>query len=302
MSSWVAVALLSASVSALVSIFDKTIIYRYARSPLTLPLLIGFAQTSIGVAVFAGVRVPEAATLENTGIALLSGAIFGLSGQLLMRVLYVQEVSRTIPVTQTAPIFVALIALTFLDESISLLQWAAIVATVVGAASLSLRTGAGSGTIVLNRAFYLLMLGALIQAVANVTGKIAVDELPVLYTHAMRSLGLGGIFLIVNARPAPWRDIRGYFVQRSPALLFVGFNELVVANAGLLLMLWALSLGPVSLVTALLGTRAMFVVVYSTGLALIWNGALGEETTRGALAVKVGSACLIVAGVAAIAV
>ena len=302
MSSWIAIALLSAAVGALVSIFDKTVIYRYARSPLTLPLLIGFSQTAIGIVVFAGVRLPDAATLENTAIALLSGVIFGLAGQLHMRVLYSQEVSRTIPVTQTAPLFAALIALTFLDESISLLQWAAIVATVVGAVLLSVRTNAGPGKMILNRSFYVLMLGALIQAVANVTGKIAVDELPVLYTHAMRSLGLGAVFLIINARPAPLREVRGYFADRSPALLLAGVNELVVANTGLILLLWALSLAPVSLVTALIGTRALFVVAYSTGLALVWKGALGEQTTPGVLAVKLGATGLIVAGVAGIAV
>jgi len=45
LSSWAVIALVSAAVTALVSIFDKTIIFRYARTRLTLPLLIGLAQT-----------------------------------------------------------------------------------------------------------------------------------------------------------------------------------------------------------------------------------------------------------------
>ena len=47
--SWIYLTLLASAVSAVVSIFDKTIIYRYATTPKTLPLLIGFTQTSIGV-------------------------------------------------------------------------------------------------------------------------------------------------------------------------------------------------------------------------------------------------------------
>ncbi len=299
--SWITIALLSASVSALVSIFDKTVIYRYARSPLTLPLLIGIAQTSVGLMVLAAAGMPDEATVRLVAWALLSGVLFGLSGQILMRVLYFQEVSRTIPVTQTAPIFAALFALTFLGESISALQWTGIVATVVGAALLSLRMEDGHETIVLHRSFYFLIFGAMIMAAANVTGKIAVDELPLFFTHGLRMSALGSVFLLFNARPEPWRDVRGYFADRSPALLFVGTNEFVIANAGLLLMLWALAQGQVSLVTALIGTRALFVVLYSTGLALVWKGALGEKTSAGVIAVKAGSTALIVAGVAGIA-
>ena len=300
--SWVAIALSSAAVAALVSIFDKAVIYRYARSPLTLPLLIGIAQTSVGLVVLASVRVPEGATWSATGWSLLSGTLFGLSGLLLMRVLFSQEVSRAIPIIQTSPIFAALIALAFLDEAISGLQWAAILATVSGATLLSIRIGRGYGAALLHPSFYLLMLSAFIAAGGNVAGKVAVNELPVLFTHGLRMLALGLVFLSFNVRPAPWRDVRSYLSRRSPALLLVGVNELIIANAGLLLLLWALSQGPVSLVTALLGTRALFTVSYSILLTIVWKGALGEETSWSAVAVKLGSTALIVAGVAGIVV
>jgi hypothetical protein len=115
-------------------------------------------------------------------------------------------------------------------------------------------------------------------------------------------LSLGIVFLAFNLRATPWRDVRSLVTRRSPALLLVSVNELAIANAGLLLMLWALSMGPVSLVVALLGTRAFFVVVYSTALAMVWKGALGEKITTGTLAVKVGSTALIVVGVTIIAI
>jgi len=67
------------------------------------------------------------------------------------------------------------------------------------------------------------------------------------------------------------------------------------------LTLWALSLGPVSLVTTLVATRSFFVLLYSTALALRFSGFLGEQTSTRALTVKIVSTSLIVAGVAAIA-
>jgi uncharacterized membrane protein len=300
--SWVTIALLSASIAAVVSIFDKTVLYRYAKTPLTLPLLIGIAQTSVGIVVLTAGGVPGDATGSAVGLALISGVLFGISGMLLMHVLYTQEVSRTIPVTQTAPIFAALIGLSFLDEALSILQWGGVLATVAGAALLSYRSGGGYRTIVLHRPTYLLLSGALLMAIANVLGKLALDDLPVMFTHGLRMGSLGLVFLAFSARRAPWQDVRGFFAKRSPAIFFFGTNELFIANVGLLLLLWALSLGPVGLVTALAGTRAMFVVLYSIGIAMIWKGALGEETTVQAVSLKAASSVLIVGGVWAIAV
>ena len=299
--SWVAIALAGAAVSSVVSIFDKTVIYRYARTPLTLPLLIGIAQTSVGIVLLAIVRVPDGATLEPVLWALVSGAVFGISAQFLMHVLYANEVSRTIPVFQSYPIFTAIYAFFFLGEKLGAVEWLAIVVVVAGAVLLSFRRGTSYRSLFLDKAFVLLMIGSAIQGSAHVFGKVAVDELPVLFTHALRSLSLGGVFLAFSLRSGPVDDVLSFVRTRSPALRFVAMNELIIATAGLLLLLWALSLGPASLVTALSSARAFFLVVYSTVLALIWRGALGEITTRGAIAIKLVSTVLIVGGVAAIA-
>ena len=299
--SWIALSLVAAGFTALISIFDKVAI-GYSRSRLTLPLLIGFSQTSAGVVFIIFTWLPDTATWDSVGWGLLSGALFGLGAQFHMRVLFSQEVSRTIPVTETSPIFVALIAVAFLGESLTAVQWAAVVATVTGAVLLSLRTDAGYRQVILHNSFYLLMLGALIAATAHVTSKVALNDLPVFFTHGLRMLALGTVFLIFNVRTTPWRDVVGLITLRSPVLLLVSVNELIIANIGLLMVLWALSTGPVSLVMALIGIRSVFVVLYSTVLAIVWRGALGEKTTVGAIAVKVSSTALIVAGVAGIVI
>ena len=300
--SWVWLALGGAAISGLVSIFDKTVIYRYATTPRTLPLLIGFAQSGVGLVLIAFTRVPDAATVGLVLAALVSGALFGLGAQLSMHVLFSEEVSRTVPVIQSVPIFTALFAFLFLGEQLGPVDWVAILAVVGGALLLSLRTDPQYHRLSVNRSFVLLMIASAIQGASYVFGKFAVDELPVVFTHALRSVSLGAVLLLFNLRPEPWRDVSDFVVNRSPALRFVAMNELVIATAGLLLLLWALSLGPASLVTALSGTRAFFLVTYSTVLALVWKGALGEVTTPSAILTKAASTALIVGGTAAIAV
>ena len=300
--SWVVLALASAAVAGVVNIFDKTFMHKYARTVQTLPLLIGFAQTLIGVVVLTTFGVPGDATLSASMTAIASGMIYGISGSMLMWVLFRQEVSRTIPVTQTAPIFAAAFALVFLGESLTVIQWLATLATVTGAITLSLKFDGSPRGVPLNRNFFILVASAGIFALGNIVGKLALDDLPVIYTHGLRSFGLGGVFLSLHLRREPLLHVVGFFRERNPGLLVVGTNELFIANSSLMLMLWALSTGPVALVTALVATRAMFVVIFSTALALIWRGALGEVTTPRTIAVKIGSASLIVAGVAGIAI
>jgi uncharacterized membrane protein len=300
--SWIAIALVSAAVLAMSNVIDKAVMERYSRSQLTLPLMIGIAQVLIGIVVLAAVRIPDGVTLASTSTALLSGLLFGVGANLMMRVLYSQEVSRTIPVMQTSPIFAALIGVAFLSESVSALQWVAIVATVGGAVAISSQIGTSFRSILITRSFFLLILSALIWAAGNVIGKVAIDDLPIMYTHGLRSLGLGSVFLIVAARPGPIRDIVEFARNRSPAIGIVALNDLVIGNLGLMTLLWALSLGPVSLVTAVFATRALFVVVYSTAVALIWKGALSEQTSRGAIAMKFASSIVIVGGIIGIAI
>lgn len=298
---WILIALSSAAVSALVSISDKTVIYRYAHSSLTLPLLIGLTHTLVGIIVISFVGIPDPLPMSGMGAAVLSGILFGLSGFLSQRVLFTQEVSRTVPITQSAPIFTAILAVPLLGESISVIQWAGIITTVIGSATLSVRATPGMTKLFLHHSFYLLMLSSMFLGSSNVIAKIALNQLPVLFTHGIRELALAQTLLALTFRKVSWDEVRGYFRHRSPALIFVGINEFFTANVGLMLFLWALSKGTASLVLGLIGTRAMFVVLYSTVLALIWRGALGEEVSFATVCAKALSVILIVLGVIAIA-
>lgn len=297
---WVTIALLGSAVSGIVNIFDKTVIYKYANTPRTLPLMIGISQTTVGVVILVMVQIPASATSSLVFWALLSGVLWGVSAQFLMYVLYTEEVSRTVPVFQSYPIFTAIFAFFFLGENLGLLEWGGILAVVVGATIISVKIDLKNRKALINKSLAILMIGSAIQGSAHIFGKIAVDELPILFTHSLRSLGLGAVFLLFNLRAEPWNDLKGFVRQRSPALLISGTNEFIIATTSLVLSLWALSLGPAALVTALTGTRAFFLVIYSLIIGFIWKGALGEVTTASSITTKLLATSIIVLGIAII--
>ena len=298
---WAYVALGGAAVTALIPLIDKRIMHGYARTAQTQPLGIGLVMPFVGVAFVLVSGIPHAEDGDAVLWALVSGACYGLGANLLLHVLYRQEVSRAVPVFQTYPVFTALLAFVFLGERLDALAWAAIVAVVAGAALMSARIGAGAGRALPLRAFLLLLLGALIEGSSYVFGKSAVNELPVLATHGLRMIALGCVLSAFNLRREPLADLTRFVRERSPALGWIALNQFVVANLGLLALVWALSLGPTGPVTALASLRTFFLVVFSLAVSLVWRGALGEELTPRSVAVKLAATALIVAGAAVIA-
>ncbi len=298
--SWVVIVLAGAALAACIGILDKTIIHNYARTPSTEPLAIGFTMPLVGTTLLLVFGIPESATLEAVLLALASGAFYGLGAHILIHSLFTREVSRAIPVYQTYPIFTALIAFFFLGERLGAVEWLAVLAVVGGAVLISSGPGASRGFLP-DKTFMLLMLGSLIEGSSFVLGKSAVNELPVLFVHALRMFALSSVLLAFNLRSAPLDDLVSFFRTRSPALAYMAVNQFFVANASLFLLLWGLSLGPATLVTALSSLRTFFLVVFTIGLSLVWRGALGEVTTRGTVTVKLVSTALIVGGAVVIA-
>ena len=294
--SWIALTLVSASILGMIGVLDKAFLYHYARSLRTLPLLIAISHVPIGIA-FIAISPLEELTVAAASWSLAAGVLGGLSAVVFFKVMAKREVTRTIPVVQTYPIFVAPLAVLFLDESLRAFHWFAILVTVAGAVMMSMRQNTGGRGLVIDRSFYELLGASLLLAGMNLAAKQAVETLPVLLVHGLRSLGVAAVLMAFGARHEPLNEVRRMIAERSPALGLFGLNEFVIVNTGMILNLWATSLGPVSLVSALTGSSSLFLLVYSTLLGLRFRGVLGEQVGRRAVIVKVSATTLIVAGV-----
>ena len=299
--SWIVIALAAAVLWGGVSVVDKTLLQNYVRSHVTLQLIIGILQIVMGLAFAGGFAWSSDVTSAEALWAFVSGIIYGFGGLFLIRALKSQEVSRVIPIAQTSPIFAAILAFVFLDETLTVLQWNAVVITVAGALLLSMHRDAEYRSLFLDRSFSPLMLASVIMAVSHVVSKVSLDTLAVPLVHGLRSLGLGAVLFGASIPSRDARNELSHMVRsRSKGLALVGFGEIGLTTVAILLFLWALSTGPVGLVSALGSTRSLFVLLYSTILSLRFRDLLGERVTRGVLGVKVASVTLIVVGVGAI--
>lgn len=297
---WVIASLLGAAVAGMNSILDKMVLVRYIRSPLTLPCLLGLIVTIVAVILIPILTWPADVVVSAVIWGCVSGLLLGVGSVVVFHVLYRQEVSRTSPILNTHPIITAILAVVFLGEHLSVYHWIGIALTVSGAILLSLRKRQDYTGIILHPSLYILLFAGILFAIASIANKIAIEDLSILQAHAVRSLGLGIGLLAFTLRPSSVDEILQLVRQKSLGLGIVLTNVLVLVSFVMIVTNWALSLGPVSLVSTIISTRSLFVVIYSTTLSLRFGGILKEQISLPVVSVKLFSAALIVAGVSVI--
>jgi uncharacterized membrane protein len=145
-----------------------------------------------------------------------------------------------------------------------------------------------------------LMAAALVLAMAFIVSDEATDRMNVWATQGFRALFMGLGILAFTWRPDRMRVV--IHTLRNPRTALMMFvTEGVLGPIAALLFVYALSVGPVSLVTTVASVRPLSVLIISAALSTpAWNF-LNEPLDRETLVVKGVSTALIGGGVIALA-
>ena len=290
---WTALAMVSAGLYGIVSILDKFIIERQVHDVRTFMLIVGLQAWIIGTIVLW--NEPVAAGTPLSAVALAVGAgLFESGGLMLMFfALRTQEVSRAVSVTQTFPIFVAVLAVFFLNEALGLWEWLAIIVTVAGAVILSAQRAPGGG-LFLSRSFLLLILASLAMAVSRILSKEALEELSSWSMLGIFMISIPPGFFAVCLRGPVVRE--AYSIIRRPSTLSWFLGDSLVAVTAQWFQFSAFAAGPVSLVSALVATRPFFIFIYAVLLSWLIPRFLWEPLNPRILGVKFLAIAMIVGG------
>ena len=292
------VALLSAGTLGMVTALDKRLASYsmpslgafYAGS--CIPLLV------IGGGVLAVAGLPAGSDMVRVLTAGLSGLLWGGALSMMFWGYKLEEASRASAIIHTFPVFVAILGVVFLGETLSAGQWAAIVTVVAGASTISLWGSGGGMFIRLNRSLPILLGASGLTALGLVTSKYALEELPVGLVFGLRNLGMG-LVMVSLTRPRDFRML-GTAVRDWRTALTLFLAEYSLAPLAVVLNVTAISLGPVSLVATVTATRPIFVFIYSTLFSTAAIGLLHEPLDRSTLAVKLAAIGMVVGGIAAL--
>ena len=297
---WIFLSIASAAIFAVVSVLDKFILTRHAPSAKTFILLLGLLQLP-AAAVMVLVSPPELPASGAWAVAYASGLLWGVSLVLMFQVMSMHEVSRVLPVIATSPVYVAILAMMFLDEPLTVAHWIAIAVTVAGAFLISTRPERGTVIIVLGWSLGVLVVASVVVAAAQLLGKVALNELTLTSMFPFRSLGLATACVALSFRPSVASETRAMFSRFSSGGIML-LTEAFIAPFAALITIWAIMLGPVSLAVTVMSTRPLFVFVLSAVLRTKLLPMLAEPLDRTTLLIKAVSIAMIVSGVVTISI
>jgi len=260
-------------------------------------LFVGGSQGLFGVVVLL-FNFPVTVEFEIIAKAWSIGVLQAFTLIFMFWMLKREDPSRVIPAMQTSPIYVALLAWMIFGESLSTLQWIAVLLAVGGSIMASVRIGSLSpnGKVGFQPIFLLLAVGALLMASSQLITKSIVDDLSTLHIVSLRGIGLFTIMWAVFARPTALRGLGSFLKQpkRAPWLIIA---EGIMPFNGHLLITYAIGKGPIALVSSLGGARPIFVFSMSALGAWLAPSLIYEKFTRPDMALKLVSASMVVAAV-----
>ncbi|MAX10212.1 MAG: hypothetical protein CMG13_05065 [Candidatus Marinimicrobia bacterium] len=299
---WILIACFSACLMGIVNVFDKIIPTKYSTNYKTYPLSIGLIGLPITLVLLIAVLPFSHTNLTGISLIILSGCLFGLHATIILRAIYTTEASRIFPVVHTHPLFTAFLAFFLLDELLSSFQWAAIIVIITGVIIISINPKQQiAGTKVLLKALLPILVSAAILGTSNALLKPALDNSSVLVTHAIRLIVLFAILIAFNLNKSTVADVSNWWNNKKSALGLVTTNELI-AQLALISSVWAISLGPVSLVSAILSASGLVTVATVLILGKYMNSIVNEDITISTVSFKILGTLFIITGVIVITI
>ena len=289
------VALSSASILGFVTVLDKRL------ASYNMPSLPAFyAGVSVSLLAYGTIALVVTGIPSDVSIkALAYGAVSGLCWGGALAMMFwgykLEEVSRCSAIIHTFPVFVAVMGVAFLGETLSVGQWVGIFTVVGGAFLISIWGSRGGIVIRFNRALPILICASILTALGLVLGKQALEELPVWLVFSMRNYGMGIVFLALW-KPGAWGELFRSMRDWRTALLLL-LAEFALAPFAVWLNVAAISLGPVSLVSTATATRPLFVFGFSTLLSTRLLPMLEEPLELKTLSVKFVAVGMVLGGI-----
>ena len=275
------------------NVIDNYVLHERLDDPVSYDILTTWLTIPIAVAVFLVWRVSFAfdAWFVGTAVGFAFAFLFILYNFAMMR----EEGTNVVSLIYTSPLFVALLALLFLGEQLTLANYFGVVVLILSAFLVLYKRLDAK-----NIALGIILVYAFFSAVARVASKSALANVDIWsYFFWFLLGGIMGTFILAALRPrklaVAWRRVDGRLL-----LLFVATTAL--GELGFVLLYSAFSIGSVVLASGLSAIQPTLVFVYSAVLVRIRPGVIPAERASGRWVGprKIAAIVLIIVGVLAL--
>ncbi len=291
---WVVLSLASALAFTAYSVIQKRVLDRYVDGAATFAAL-SCVPHALVASVILLATPPDWFSWPVLAMAVagtLHAAIQLLSSYAFRRE---ADISRIVPIFDAYPLFVLVMAVVALGESLTPLKAASALLVTVGVMVASWHQSLPGARIKLNRSLLAILGSALCIALYSVLAKAVVGQMSILQMYAV-SWAFSIPLLMGNSLLGNRGGLYQALTSR-PALISTGVAQAVILFA-FMVSFMAFELGPVSLSTAVMSTRPVLLLFWVAASGMSVRAVLGRREGRS----RWVSASFVTAGVGAMAV
>ena len=278
---WFYFVILSLILLSVVNVIDKILVSKYSITPLAFVMILGATSFMpfVTLPFFRLASIP----LHIIALTIIIGFIRIYYTLPYFKLLTIEEVSRVVPLWQLTPLFVLGLSSLVLNESLKAQSYVAFTLLVLGGTLFSIKPGKGMR---LSMAFYLMIIASFLFAAYSIALK---------YLYSFNDFYTIFIWVQVGSFAAFFqlfvlKRFRNYLLQAyetsNKRIGTVIVLEQVVAYVSLACFNYAISLGPVVLISALGSMQPLFVLLFATILSLQFPRVLDESMTRADVVLK----------------
>jgi drug/metabolite transporter (DMT)-like permease len=295
---WIFASLGNAITFTIVNIIDSHIISKKMPSLSSFLVMVGIIQLIIASVLLAVFTFPVNTGVMHYLVAIGAGLLNAVSLIILFNCLRKGEVSRVVPVVCSSPIFVALLSMPLLRETLNFWEWLAILLAVIGTVLISLQRDEGAAKTRLQKSFILLLLAAVLAALSSIGYKYALGTLSFWNMASINGICAAAVILPLSLRKSTLLELKN-LKQRTQILGLIISNQ-ILAAAGTALGFVAFAFGPVALVSTITNIRPVFIFLFSLVISRFYPNFINERLNKRAILIKFIGIVMITVGVAII--
>lgn len=289
---WLFYILVASMIWGALNIFDKIVITKYIKSPENNIILGAIFRIFFLPILF--VLFPVTFNSQWIIPAMVIGALQIISGIFYFRAMQIEEASKVIPLTYLHPILTLVLATIFLGESFVLEQYVGIFLIVASAILISVNKVEGLWKA--SPAMKSIIILVCIFSLRATAGKYVLEYMDYVSFTLWSAMGgmFGGLPFLLPKNS--WKSFMGEISTLNKKTLLLIFFSFVVFFVAIFLYNGAVSLAPVSLVSAVGSIRPLFVLIYATLLTMFAPRIFEEKISKSTILLKLLSILLLMAG------
>lgn len=292
---WFIFAIFSALGFAFSNILEKFILDKKVKNPLTLFISGAFLQPLIVIFILPFI-LGDYISLTSILFSCLAGFLVVLSWVFIYLGLVRDEASRVIAIFHVFPIFVVILSVLFLKESISLFKIVAILVAVLGAILISLKRDKLSSGLKLRKIFWIALAAAAAEAFLEIIDAHVLTQISTWQLIFIGHLAEFFIAFICFCLFKPLRQGTREVFSNFSSFKWVTILHLVYFLSTVL-FLFAVLNGVVSSVSAVTTVQPLFVFILALILSRYFPGFLEEKLDKKTVILKIISIVLIIVGI-----